>query len=76
MRGTRGRSTAPPRAERARTAALGHPAMAPGRDGAVRHGCRCSVLFNDSADDSAFIDPLCPLHGSNFDLERVAGRPR
>jgi hypothetical protein len=47
--------------------------MGPGCDGAVRHGCRCSVLFNDRAESSAFVDPLCPLHGSDFDLERVAG---
>jgi hypothetical protein len=57
--------------ELARKAALVDPAMAPGCDGAVRHGCRCSVLFNDSAENSAFVDPLCPLHGSNFDLARV-----
>jgi hypothetical protein len=57
--------------ELARKAALVDPAMGPGCDGAVRHGCRCSVLFNDSVENSAFIDPLCPLHGSSFDLERV-----
>lgn len=62
--------------ELARKAALVDPAMGPGSDGAVRHGCRCSVLFNDSADNSTFVDPLCPLHGSNFDLERLAGLPR
>jgi hypothetical protein len=54
--------------ELVRKAARVDPAMAPGRDDAVRHGCRCSVLFNE---DEAFVDPLCPLHGESFDLERV-----
>ncbi len=57
--------------ELARKAAAVDPAMGPGSDGAVRHGCRCSVLFNDTAENSAFVDPLCPLHGSDFDLERL-----
>lgn len=58
--------------ELVRKAARVDPAMAPGRDDAVRHGCRCSVLFND---DDAFVDPLCPLHGGAIDLERLGGGP-
>jgi hypothetical protein len=64
--------------ELVRKAARVDPAMGPGRDGAVAHGCRCSVLFNDTDVDqpataalaASFVDPLCPLHGPAFDLER------
>jgi hypothetical protein len=62
--------------ELAKKAALVDPAMGPGSDGAVRHGCRCSVLFNEGPEGSPFVDPLCPLHGTDFDLARLAGLPR
>jgi hypothetical protein len=58
--------------ELVRKAARVDPAMGPGREGAVQHGCRCSVLFKDEA----MVDPLCPLHGESFDLERVGAAPR
>ncbi|NMO90912.1 hypothetical protein [Actinomycetospora sp. TBRC 11914] len=58
--------------ELARKAARVDPAMAPGLDAAVHHGCRCSVLFKDEA----LVDPLCPLHGSSLDLERLGGPSR
>jgi hypothetical protein len=43
---------------------------APGSPGALRDGCRCSVLLNQAVgqgpDDErgGFVNPLCPVHGS------------
>jgi hypothetical protein len=42
----------------------------PGSPGALRDGCRCSVLLNQAVgqgpddDHSGFVNPLCPVHGS------------
>lgn len=43
--------------------------LAPGSPGAVRDGCRCSVLLNQAAgragaEHCGFVNPLCPVHGS------------
>ena len=43
---------------------------APGSPGALRDGCRCSVLLNRAVgqgpddDQPGFVNPLCPVHGS------------
>jgi hypothetical protein len=42
---------------------------APGSPGAVRDGCRCSVLLNQAVggadvEHPGFVNPLCPVHGS------------
>ena len=53
----------------------------PGSPGALRDGCRCSVLLNQAVgqgpddDHSGFVNPLCPVHGSlgsDRDAERDA----
>ena len=42
----------------------------PGSPGALRDGCRCSVLLNQAvgpdpdAERPGFVNPLCPVHGS------------
>ncbi len=42
----------------------------PGSPGALRDGCRCSVLLNRAVgqgpddDHPGFVNPLCPVHGS------------
>jgi hypothetical protein len=42
----------------------------PGSPGALRDGCRCSVLLNRPVgqgpddDHPGFVNPLCPVHGS------------
>ncbi|MDT7745467.1 MAG: hypothetical protein QOE59_4545 [Actinomycetota bacterium] len=42
----------------------------PGSPGALRDGCRCSVLLNRAVgqgpddDHPEFVNPLCPVHGS------------
>jgi hypothetical protein len=42
---------------------------APWSPGALRDGCRCSVLLNQAGpgpddEQGGFVNPLCPVHGS------------
>ena len=57
----------------------------PGSPGALRDGCRCSVLLNRAvepgrdAEHPGFVNPLCPVHGSlgnEPDVEPDAGPDR
>lgn len=40
---------------------------APGSPEAQAQGCHCSFLLNDPTRDSAFVNPLCPLHGGQHE---------
>ncbi|GLZ51579.1 hypothetical protein [Actinomycetospora sp. NBRC 106378] len=42
--------------------------LPPGSPEAQAQGCHCSFLLNDPTDDgSAFVNPLCPLHGAQHE---------